>query len=133
MHRICIAGAGISGAVIAHELACAGYECDVLEARNHVAGNCHTDRDGATGILVHTHGPHIFHTNHEHIWNYVRRFDDFEPFTNRVKAFAAGRVFSLPVNLLTINEFFGKTASPNEARIFLDFGGRSIDQESAQL
>lgn len=127
MRRICIVGAGFSGAVIAQELACAGYGCDVYEARAHVAGNCHTARDAASGVMVHTYGPHIFHTNNETIWNYVRRFGDFEPFINRVKAVASGRVFSLPINLLTINQFFGRTFSPREARAFLEtIGDRSI-------
>jgi len=128
MDRVCIVGAGFSGAVIAHELACAGYECDVFEARAHVAGNCHTERDTATGVMVHAFGPHIFHTNNERVWKLVRRFGDFAPFTNRVKAIAGGRVFSLPINLLTLNQFFGKTLSPDQARKFLDsIGDRTIE------
>jgi UDP-galactopyranose mutase len=128
MDRACIVGAGFSGAVIAHELACAGYECDVFEARPHVAGNCHTERDGSTGVMVHVFGPHIFHTDNERVWNLVRRFGEFAPFTNRVKAIAGGRVFSLPINLLTLNQFFGKTFSPQQARTFLDsIGDHTIE------
>lgn len=119
MKKIAIAGAGFSGAVIAQELAQAGYEIDVFDTRPHVAGNCHTQRDEKTGVMVHTYGPHIFHTSNEKVWNYVRRFDEFMPFTNRVKALTKGRVFSLPVNLLTINQFFGKTFNPKEAEVFL--------------
>lgn len=119
MSEICIVGAGFSGAVIAHELAQAGIECDVFEARSHVAGNCHTVRDADTGIMVHAFGPHIFHTSNRRVWDYVRRFDDFMPFTNRVKAIAQGRVYSLPINLLTINQFFGKILSPAQAREFI--------------
>jgi UDP-galactopyranose mutase len=117
--RVAIAGAGFSGAVIAHELATAGYPVDVFEERAHVAGNCHTARDPETGIMVHTCGPHIFHTSNPQIWNYVRQFDEFMPFTNRVKAITGGRIYSLPINLLTINQFFGETFSPAEARAFL--------------
>src|SRR5208282_2477541 len=120
MSEICIVGAGFSGAVIAHELARAGLTCDVFDARSHVAGNCHTERDSATGVMVHVYGPHIFHTDNEHVWSYIRRFDEFMPFANRVKAIAHGRVYSLPINLMTINQFFGKTFSPSEARLFLD-------------
>jgi UDP-galactopyranose mutase len=128
MERVCIVGAGFSGAVIAHELACAGYECDVFEARPHVAGNCHTERDEATGVMVHAFGPHIFHTNNERVWKLVRRFGEFAAFTNRVKAIAGGRVFSLPINLLTLNQFFAKTFSPQQARAFLDsIGDRTIE------
>jgi len=121
MKKIAVAGAGLSGAVIAYELALTGaYEIDVFEARSHVAGNCHAVRDADTGILIHNYGPHIFHTNNERVWNYVRQFDEFMPFTNRVKAITQGRVFSLPINLLTINQFFGKTFSPTQAQAFLE-------------
>ena len=89
MAKIAVAGAGFSGAVIAHELAGEGHEVDVFESRAHVAGNCHTERDADSGILVHRYGPHIFHTSNERVWNYVRRFDEFMPFTNRVKAVAS--------------------------------------------
>lgn len=119
MSEICIIGAGFAGAVIARELALAGLTCDVFEARPHVAGNCHTQRDPETGILVHVYGPHIFHTSNERVWQYIRQFDEFLPYTNRVKAIARGRVYSLPVNLLTINQFFGTTLSPAEAAEFL--------------
>jgi UDP-galactopyranose mutase len=117
---VCVVGAGLSGAVIAHELACAGFECDVIEARGHVAGNCHTQRDPATGILVHAYGPHIFHTGNERVWSYIQRFDEFVPFVNRVRAVAGGQVYSLPINLSTINQFFGKMFSPEQAREFLN-------------
>ncbi|MBR7921995.1 UDP-galactopyranose mutase [Burkholderia multivorans] len=129
MKRIAIAGAGLSGAVIAHELAKTGqYRIDVFETRDHVAGNCHSERDAETGVMVHVYGPHIFHTSNEKVWNYVRQFDEFMPFTNRVKAITKGRVFSLPINLLTINQFFGKTFSPKEAEQFMmTLGDNSIE------
>jgi UDP-galactopyranose mutase len=119
MAQIAIVGAGFSGAVIAYELAKSGYACDVFEMRGHVGGNCHCERDPQTGILIHAFGPHIFHTDNTKVWNFVRQFDEFLPFTNRVKAVARGRVYSLPINLLTINQFFGKTFSPVEAERFL--------------
>jgi UDP-galactopyranose mutase len=127
MSDICILGAGFSGSVIARELANAGLRCDVFEARSHVAGNCHTLRDEQTGILVHTYGPHIFHTNNTRVWDYVRQFDEFMPYTNRVKAITGGRVYSLPMNLLTINQFFGRTMSPSQAKEFVrSLGDQSI-------
>ena len=73
MSRIAVAGAGLSGAVIAHELAEAGHDVEVFETRNHVAGNCYTERDKSTGIMVQKFGPHIFHTNNVRAWNYVRQ------------------------------------------------------------
>lgn len=119
-NEICIVGSGFSGSVIAHELARAGLTCDVFEGRSHAGGNCHTVRDPETGVMVHAYGPHIFHTNNEQVWNYVRQFDEFMPYTNRVKAIAKGKVYSLPINLLTINQFFGRSFSPAEARAFIE-------------
>lgn len=120
-------GAGFSGAVIARELAEKGHRITVFDSRPHVAGNCHTERDEQTGVMVHVYGPHIFHTSNERVWNYVQRFDEFVPFVNRVKAIYNGRVYSLPINLMTINTFFGKTLNPTEAAAFMDsLGDRSI-------
>ncbi len=119
MAHLAVAGAGFSGAVIAHELARAGHTVDVFEPRSHVAGNCHTERDADSGILLHRYGPHIFHTDNERVWNYVRRFDEFMPFMNRVKAIVRGQVYSMPVNLHTINQFFDRCLDPDGARAFL--------------
>ena len=119
MSQICIVGSGFSGAVIARELALAGFDVAVFESRAHLAGNCHTQRDPQTGVMLHAFGPHIFHTDNEAVWNYVRQFDEFMPFVNRVKAVSGGRVYSLPINLLTINSFFGKALSPGEAAHFI--------------
>ena len=117
--RIGMAGAGLSCAVIARELAEAGYRVELFERRDHLAGNCHTARDAATGVMVHVYGPHIFHTDDDEVWTYVHRFAEFKRYVNRVKARTAGAVFSLPINLHTINQFFGKAMSPAEARKFI--------------
>jgi UDP-galactopyranose mutase len=118
--EIGIAGAGFAGAVLARELAMSGrYDVVVFDVRGHVAGNCHTLRDASTGVMVHEFGPHIFHTSREDVWDYVNRFGNFMPFINRVKAVTARGLFTLPINLLTINQFFGKTLAPSEAREFV--------------
>lgn len=114
-----ITGAGFSGAVIARELAEAGHRVTVYDRRDHIAGNCHTVRDAATGVMVHVYGPHIFHTDFERVWAYLHRYTRMMPYVNRVKAVTAGSVYSLPINLHTINQFFGKTFSPREAEAFL--------------
>lgn len=118
--KIAVVGAGFSGAVIAHRLAAAGYAVSVFESRGHVAGNCHTERDPDTGVMVHVYGPHIFHTDDERVWSFITGFGEFMPYVNRVKAITGGRVYSLPINLLTINQFFGKTMRPAEARAFIE-------------
>lgn len=117
--KIGMAGAGLSCAVIGRALAEDGHMVSIFESRAHVGGNCHTERDADTGVMVHTYGPHIFHTNDDDVWAYVNKFATFVPFVNRVKATTNGRVFSLPINLLTINQFFGKTMSPDEAADFI--------------
>jgi UDP-galactopyranose mutase len=118
--RVLIVGAGFSGAVLARQLAeLANVKSLVIDAREHIAGNCHTERDAETNIMVHTFGPHIFHTDRADVWAYVNRFGDFRPFVNRVKATNDRGVFSLPVNLHTINQFFGTSLSPSEAREFI--------------
>lgn len=123
--RICCVGAGLSGAVIARVLAEHGYAVLVAEARGHIAGNCHTERDPATGVMVHRYGPHIFHTDNEKVWRFICRFGDMRPYVHRVKAIAGGRVYSLPINLHTINQFFDTCMSPKEARAFLQSQARS--------
>ncbi|WP_199262226.1 UDP-galactopyranose mutase [Paracoccus binzhouensis] len=119
MH-ILLVGAGLSCAVIGRTLAEAGHRITIMEARDHVAGNCHTVRDADTGVMVHVYGPHIFHTDDEEVWDYVNRYETFLPYKNRVKTTSKGQVFSLPVNLHTINQFYGKTMRPDEARAFIE-------------
>ena len=114
-----LVGAGLSGAVIGRKLAEAGHDCRIIDARDHIGGNCHTSRDAETGVMMHVYGPHIFHTDDAEVWDYVNGFAVFMPFQNRVKTTAQGAVWSLPVNLLTINQFFGKTMRPDEARDFI--------------
>ncbi|MGB7404762.1 MAG: UDP-galactopyranose mutase, partial [Pacificimonas sp.] len=98
----------------------AGHEITIMEARDHVAGNCHTERDPDTGVMVHVYGPHIFHTDDAEVWDYVNAYETFQPYKNRVKTTSGGQVFSLPINLHTINQFYGKTLRPDEARAFIE-------------
>ncbi len=118
--KIVIVGAGLSGAVIGRELALAGHKVEILDARDHIAGNCHTERDADTGVMVHVYGPHIFHTDDAEVWDYVNGFQTFMPYKNRVKTTSQSQVYSLPVNLHTINQFFGKTLRPDEAKAFIE-------------
>ncbi len=118
--RIVIVGAGLSGAVIGRELASAGHQVEIIDVRDHIAGNCHTERDSETGVMVHVYGPHIFHTDDKEVWDYVNSFQTFMPYKNRVKTTSNENVYSLPVNLHTINQFFGKNFRPDEARSFIE-------------
>jgi UDP-galactopyranose mutase len=127
-HKFLIVGAGFSGAVLANQLA-AQLDCviDVWDERSHVAGNCHTKRDAETNVMVHEYGPHIFNTDKKEIWDFVNSFVEFKPFINRVKANYKGNIYSLPVNLHTINQFFNKTFGPEEAKAFIEsLGDKAI-------
>lgn len=123
MAHVIIVGAGLSGAVIARQLAEAGHSADVIEARDHVAGNCHTQRDPDTGVMIHVYGPHIFHTANDTVWNYVQRFAEFVPYRHRVLTTTnrngADEVFAMPIHLSTINQFFGTSMTPAEAEAFI--------------
>lgn len=116
---IAVVGSGFSGAVIARELAEIGYKVVVFESRDHIAGNCYTYIDDITNITVHKFGPHIFHTDNERVWNYVTKFCNMMPYINRVKSIVNNAVYSLPINLHTINQFFNKTLNPLEAKEFI--------------
>ena len=116
--KVAIVGAGLSGAVLASELSRAGHAVEVFERHAHIAGHCFTYRD-ISGVLVHAYGPHIFHTANDRVWNYVQQFDTFMPYVQRTKAVVDRRVYTLPINLHTINQFFGKNFSPIQARIFI--------------
>jgi len=127
-HKFLIVGAGFSGAVLANQLA-GQLDCtiDVWDERSHVAGNCHTKRDAETNVMVHEYGPHIFNTDKKEIWDFVNSFVEFKPFINRVKANYKGNIYSLPVNLHTINQFFNKTFGPEEAKAFIEsLGDKTI-------
>jgi len=128
--RILVVGAGFSGAVVARELAQThNTQVLVIDERDHVAGNCYTERESKHGIMVHKYGAHIFHTSREDVWNYVRRYSEFGPYVNRVKASTSRGMFSLPMNLLTINNFFGKRFSPKEAEAFIaTLGDKTIGE-----
>ena len=124
MASFLMVGAGLSGAVIGRHLAEAGHDIAVVDARTHIGGNCHTERDPETGVLVHVYGPHIFHTDDAEVWDYVNAHATFLPYKNRVKTTSrdpegALGVFSLPVNLHTINQFFRRTLRPEEAHAFI--------------
>ena len=91
-------GAGLAGAVVARELAEAGFPVRVIDRRSHIAGNAY-DEVNAHGIRVHKYGPHIFHTNNQRVVDWLSRFTTWIPYRHKVKAMLSdGRLVTLPVN-----------------------------------
>ena len=104
-----IVGAGFAGATTARLLAEAGERVLVIDKRPHIAGNAHDRRDAA-GLLVHSYGPHIFHTNSEKVFAFLSRFTAWRPYEHRVLAVPdarTGRAYPMPINRTTINRLYG--------------------------
>lgn len=122
MNKVLIIGAGFSGSVVAERLSEKYPNCHIkiIDERDHIGGNCYTYKDLETSITVHKYGPHIFHTDKEHVWEYLQQFCVMMPFTNRVKSIVDGNVYSMPINLHTINQFYGSVLSPKEAELFFN-------------
>jgi UDP-galactopyranose mutase len=114
--RILIIGAGLTGATMARTLAEAGMAVLVAEQGTRCGGHCHTYRHRETGIMMHAHGPHIFHSDDAEVWRFVERFADFVPYVHRVVARTGGQSFPLPINLQTLRQFFSQSFDASEAR-----------------
>ena len=107
-----IVGAGLYGAVFAHEAMQRGKTCLVVDKRPNIAGNVYTKE--IEGINVHVYGAHIFHTNDRKIWKYINQFAEFNRFTNSPVANYHGELYSLPFNMYTFNKMWG-VVTPEEA------------------
>ena len=107
-----IVGAGLYGAVCAHEARKAGKKVLVIDKRPNIAGNVYTEE--IEGINVHVYGAHIFHTNNKVVWDYVNQFAEFNRFTNSPVANYKGELYSLPFNMYTFNKRWG-VVTPEEA------------------
>ncbi len=112
MYDYIIVGAGLYGAVCAHEAKKAGKKVLVIDRRSTIAGNVYTEK--IEGIHVHKYGAHIFHTNNKKVWEYVNQFTEFNRFTNSPVANYKGELYSLPFNMYTFNKMWG-VVTPKEA------------------
>ena len=107
-----VVGAGLYGAVFAHEAKAKGKSVLVIDKRDHIAGNVYTEE--IEGINVHKYGAHIFHTNNKKVWEYITQFAEFNRFTNSPVANYKGELYSLPFNMYTFNKMWG-VVTPQEA------------------
>lgn len=117
MYDYLIVGAGLFGATMARDLTDAGRRVLVIDRRAHIAGNCYTE--SVEGITVHRYGGHIFHTNSRPVWEYVNRFVPFYPYRHRLAVNHGGRLYSFPINLMTLHQLYGVT-TPDEARELIE-------------
>ena len=125
-----VVGAGLYGAVFAHEARKAGKSVMVIDRRPNIAGNVYTE--DVEGIHVHKYGAHIFHTNDTEVWNYVQQFATFNRFTNSPVANYHGELYSLPFNMYTFNRMWG-VVTPEEAAAKIDEQKRDyIAQKQAE-
>jgi len=115
-----IVGAGFAGSTFARCAADDGRSVQIIDKREHIGGNCFSYIDDETGIEIHKYGPHIFHTNSKEIYDFISRFTSFYPYIHRVKAHYNGEIYSLPINLHTINQFFRACFSPKEAEEYIE-------------
>jgi UDP-galactopyranose mutase len=128
-----VVGSGFFGLTIAER--CAeelGLRVLVLERRHHLGGNAYSEVEPETGIEVHVYGAHLFHTSNEKVWDYVNRFTAFTGYQHRVFAKHQGQVYSLPMNLALINQFFGRSHTPDEARALVAEQASEIETSEAK-
>lgn len=111
-----IVGAGLYGAVFAHEALKRGKKCLVIERRNHIAGNIYCEE--IDGIQVHVYGAHIFHTSNPQIWEYINQFAEFNNYINSPIAIYKDELYNMPFNMNTFSKMWGiKTPAEAEAII----------------
>lgn len=122
MYDYLVVGAGLFGAVFAHEARKAGKRVLVMDKRDHIAGNIYTKE--VENIQVHQYGAHIFHTNNKKVWDYVNRFAEFNRYTNSPVANYKGELYNLPFNMNTFHSMWG-VITPAEAK-------RKIEEQVAE-
>src|SRR6056300_573250 len=128
-----IVGSGMFGAICAYELNKQGKSVVVLEKREHIGGNCHTEEKD--GVHIHKYGPHIFHTNDKGVWDYINQFAEFNQFQLNPVANYKGEIYSLPFNMWTFNQMWGVVA-PHEAKQKIEeqrFDGKVTNLEEQAL
>lgn len=119
-YDLLVVGAGFYGVTLAERIATVlDKKVLVIDRRPHIGGNAFSETDPATGIEVHKYGAHLFHTSNEIVWSYINRFTSFTDYRHRVFTRHRDQTYAMPINLGTINQFFGKSFTPVEARALI--------------
>jgi UDP-galactopyranose mutase len=115
-YKLVVVGSGFFGATIARKVAVdLEQPVLVLERRDHIGGNAYSEVDSETGVEIHRYGSHLFHTSNEEVWDFLRQFTGFNNYRHRVFTRHASRIYTMPINLMTINNFFGVDLTPAQA------------------
>jgi UDP-galactopyranose mutase len=132
-----VVGCGFFGSVFAQQARENGKSVMMIDRRPHIGGNCYSYEYEDTGISIHKYGSHIFHCSDDETWNYVNRFTRFNRHLHRVLTTHKGKVYSMPINLGTINAFFGTNLRPDDVASFIDtqrtFTGRPANLEEQAI
>ena len=126
-------GSGFFGLTVAERAAAElNKRVLVLDRRSHLGGNAYSEAEPETGIEIHRYGAHLFHTSNERVWAYVNRFTAFTGYQHRVFARVGDQVYAFPMNLALINQFFGRSHTPAQARALIAEQAGEIDTKDAQ-
>jgi len=123
-----VVGAGYAGSVTARRLAEEKNEkVLVIDKHNHIAGHAH-DQYNEYGVLIHTYGPHIFHTNNKKVWDWLSRFTDWYLYQHRVLSYIDGMKIPMPISAETINQLYNLNLSSDEVERWLEKQAEHIDE-----
>jgi UDP-galactopyranose mutase len=128
-----VVGSGFFGLTVAERAATElNKRVLVVERRSHIGGNAYSEAEPETGIEIHRYGAHLFHTSNKRVWDYVNRFTAFTNYQHRVFARAGEQVYAFPMNLALINQFFGKSHTPDEARALIAEQSAEVETKDAK-
>ncbi|MGI8309370.1 UDP-galactopyranose mutase [Saccharopolyspora hattusasensis] len=132
-YDLIVVGSGFFGLTIAER---AATQLDkrvlVLDRRDHIGGNAYSEAEPETGIEVHRYGAHLFHTSNKRVWDYVNQFTEFTDYRHRVFTKYQGQIYSLPMNLGLLCQFFGRSFTPDEAKALVAEQASEINTADAQ-
>ncbi|MDA3628693.1 UDP-galactopyranose mutase [Saccharopolyspora oryzae] len=132
-YDLIVVGSGFFGLTIAER---AATQLDkrvlVLDRRDHIGGNAYSEAEPETGIEVHRYGAHLFHTSNKRVWDYVNQFTEFTDYQHRVFTTHKGQIYSFPMNLGLLGQFFGRGFTPDEAKALVAEQASEIETADAQ-